>query len=310
MKTQILTLALLTAFAGCGGGGSSPNPSNAPVPTSSPSQSPGLGLSWQGAEHSMLGLKAQSLRTLGLVLSEPIAIGTTENYCGPSCSTLGSNGQADATNTATLMIQETNATGTLIPIISSPTVSVTSGVVVIGATTTTSTQTTVPLKATTTPANGTITVVADGLTSNLSIQVLPNLAMEAASISKQYADAVVGYQFDAAGVAIPVTNTATADIYLTVGSPSAVHVPYGFQNLTTSGTGISTVSGQPIGFLSQNTVIPYSQINDLQNTPTTFFVFKTALGKFVYYSLTRSVGQGIAPNFSGAIALYGSFKVF
>jgi hypothetical protein len=100
-------------------------------------------------------------------------------------------------------------------------------------------------------------------------------------------------------------------VQLAAGSqPTSLVLPFGYMNITTSGIGISEVTAAPVSFTSQGTSIPYGTFADNVNTPTSFLVFKTGLGRFVYLALTISSGIGDAPDYSLGAAFYGSYKLF
>lgn len=326
MKKSLFAILALAAASLCacggGGGGSSPSPVPIAQPTVAPAAQNRVVLSWAGAEHSRASTSTHSTArgVLDSVsVTEGVAVGATETSCGATCDTIGDNGRSSPTNSAQIIVQEVNAQGSPVPV-PSPSVSVPS-IATAGSTTTgTNQQAIIPIQSGVQPGNGTITVTVAGSPQTIPLQVLPNLAI-AAEIPvpgadpsvRRYADASIGYRFDANGVPQPVTDTSTADVYAVLaanGNPSALVMPYGYANLSTSGTGISEATAAPAGFVSAGTTIPFGQFADTVNTPTWYLAFKTASGHFVYLALTNSRGDGDAPNYPLGVAFYGSYKFF
>jgi hypothetical protein len=326
MRSYIALAALFAAagLAACGGGGSTSAPvaspatsTPSPAPSNSPAGTKRLVLTWVGASHARGA--ASDLRHIRDTLNTqgPIAIGVDPSTTpvNPAGTILVEAQPGGSTNTATLVVQELNASGTPIPA-PSPVVAAPSAIATASpaATTATATDFAITAASSSSIGAGTTTVqTSDGLSASIGTQVLPNLGLSTGTV---YKDATLAIAFDANGQPQPVTNTAQADLYMTPagsGKPAALNAPYGFEDLTNSGLGIADYSAAPVTFTSQGTAVvaPSFLPPASGGDPTTSLIAaRTAAGKTVLLSVTVSSCSGDPTLCDAGLTVFGSWKLF
>jgi hypothetical protein len=217
-----------------------------------------------------------------------------------------------STNTATLVVEEINASGSPIPA-PSPVVAAPSAIATASAAGTSATAVNFAITAASSNSigAGTTTVqTSDGLSASIGTQVLPNLGLSTTTI---YKDATLAVAFDASGHPQPMTDTTKADLYMTPaasGKPAALNAPYGLQDLTNSGLGIADYTVAPVSFTPSGTSIAASGFIAGATGTTTLIEAKTAGGKIVLLVVTVVSSSGDQTSCDVGATVFGSWKVF